>query len=78
MFTVFQGSVAHIPQEAWIFHDTLRENVLFGLPYDPNKYERVIAACALIHDLEALPMGDLTEIGERVRLRLFSIISIFW
>ena len=44
---------------------TLRDNILFGKPYDKNRYEKVINACALKTDLEILPGGDQTEIGEK-------------
>ena len=44
---------------------TLRDNILFGEPYDKNWYEQVIEACALRTDLEMLPGGDQTEIGEK-------------
>ena len=42
-----KGSVAYASQEAWVFSATLRNNILFGLPYDPKKYDAVIEACAL-------------------------------
>ena len=42
-----KGSVGYASQEAWVFSATLRDNILFGLPYDPDKYESVIEACAL-------------------------------
>lgn len=32
---------------------------------DPNRYKEVLRTCSLIKDLEMLPVGDLTEIGER-------------
>ena len=44
---------------------TLRDNVLFGAPYDAAFYARVLSACALEADLAILPGGDMTEIGER-------------
>ena len=44
---------------------TLRDNILFGKPYDKIRYENVINACALKTDLEILPGGDQTEIGEK-------------
>ncbi len=43
---------------------TLRENVTFGLPYEKEKYDRVISLCELERDLTSLPAGDLTEIGK--------------
>lgn len=62
---VIRGNVAYVPQVSWIFNATVRENILFGSEYDPARYERAIDVTALRHDLELLPGGDLTEIGER-------------
>ncbi|CAG8439217.1 14223_t:CDS:10 [Cetraspora pellucida] len=42
-----------------------QDNITFGLPYDPKFYEEVIEACSLKPDIEILPGGDLTEIGEK-------------
>ncbi|KAH3675902.1 hypothetical protein WICPIJ_009219 [Wickerhamomyces pijperi] len=49
----------------WIQNSTIRDNVLFGQPMDQAKYNQVISACCLDRDIEQLPAGDLTEIGER-------------
>ena len=56
---------AFCPQYAWIQNTTVKENILFGKEYDKNWYEAVVDACALRQDLDMLPYGDLTEIGER-------------
>jgi len=55
-----------VAQQAWIQNATLRENILFGQPFDPSKYDKVVDSCALKPDLEILPAGDKTEIGEKV------------
>uniref|UniRef100_A0A671VQ24 ATP-binding cassette, sub-family C (CFTR/MRP), member 3 n=1 Tax=Sparus aurata TaxID=8175 RepID=A0A671VQ24_SPAAU len=60
-----RGSVAYVPQQAWIQNATLRDNILFGKPYNEQKYTCVLEACALTPDLEVLPGGDMTEIGEK-------------
>uniref|UniRef100_A0AAZ3Q244 ATP-binding cassette, sub-family C (CFTR/MRP), member 3 n=1 Tax=Oncorhynchus tshawytscha TaxID=74940 RepID=A0AAZ3Q244_ONCTS len=60
-----QGSVAYVPQQAWIQNATLRDNILFGKAYNEHKYHCCLDACALTQDLEVLPGGDLTEIGEK-------------
>ncbi|EDK97393.1 multidrug resistance-associated protein 1 isoform 1 [Mus musculus] len=60
-----KGSVAYVPQQAWIQNDSLRENILFGHPLQENYYKAVMEACALLPDLEILPSGDRTEIGEK-------------
>ena len=58
--------MAYVAQEAWIQTKTLRDNILFGQKLDPDRYDEVLEACALKPDLEILPNGDLTEIGEKV------------
>ncbi|KAH9202026.1 multidrug transporter [Zygosaccharomyces rouxii] len=49
----------------WIQNATVRDNIIFGSPYEKAKYRKVIKACSLDSDLEILPAGDMTEIGER-------------
>ena len=61
-----QGSRAYVPQQAWIQNMTLRKNVLFDKDYREDQYKATIGACALERDLEILPGGDTTEIGEKV------------
>ncbi|XP_041875019.1 ATP-binding cassette sub-family C member 2 isoform X1 [Corvus kubaryi] len=60
-----QGSLAYVPQQAWIQNATLKDNILFGSELDEAKYQQVLKACALLPDLELLPAGDQTEIGEK-------------
>ena len=59
------GKIAHVPQQAWIFSGTVRENILFGQAMDPLRYNMVLDACALLNDIQDFPDGDLTMIGER-------------
>ncbi|XP_022598440.1 multidrug resistance-associated protein 9 [Seriola dumerili] len=59
------GTFAYVSQQAWIFHGTVQENILMGEPFDQAKYNRVVDVCSLRADLEILPYGDQTEIGER-------------
>lgn len=60
-----KGSLAYVPQQAWIQNATLKDNILFGAPLDENRYQQVLEACALLPDLEILPGKDLSEIGEK-------------
>ncbi|KAF5370913.1 hypothetical protein D9615_009789 [Tricholomella constricta] len=62
---VFGGSIAYVPQAPWIRNATLRENVLFGHKDDEEKFREIVRACHLEHDLEMLPHGERTEIGEK-------------
>lgn len=60
----FSG-IAYVAQTAWLQNRTIRDNILFGLPYDKERYEKVLFMCALVKDLEILEFGDQTEVGER-------------
>ncbi|XP_017164453.1 canalicular multispecific organic anion transporter 1-like isoform X1 [Poecilia reticulata] len=64
-FINIQGSLAFVPQQAWIQNATLRDNILFGSPYEEQRFEDILEACALGPDLKLLSAGDLTEIGEK-------------
>ncbi|CAK4619836.1 unnamed protein product [Aphanomyces euteiches] len=59
------GRIAYFSQQPWIQNMTIRENILFGLPYDRVKYNKVIEACALEKDLTLFAAGDRTEIGTK-------------
>ena len=61
----FKGTVVYVPQIAWIFSGTIRENILFGEQYDEDTYNRVIEACALTQDIQKFPDCDQTIVGER-------------
>jgi len=41
------GSVAYVPQSAWILNMTVRDNILFGRPYDRDRYRQAVEDCAL-------------------------------
>nr|BAF63397.1 multidrug resistance-associated protein [Fagopyrum esculentum] len=59
------GSKAYVAQSAWIQSGKIVDNILFGSEMDQEKYERVLEACSLKKDLQVLPFGDQTIIGER-------------
>ena len=59
------GSVAYVPQQAWIQNATVRSNILFGKEFKIDKYNKVVHSCALEPDFQLLSGGDLTEIGEK-------------
>ena len=59
-----KGKIAYVPQVPWVFSGTIRENITFYNPFDQNKLELVIEACALEKDISSFPDGDLTLIGE--------------
>ncbi|KAL1820083.1 hypothetical protein ACET3Z_014952 [Daucus carota] len=59
------GNIAYVPQSAWIQTGSIQDNILFGSDFDYEKYQNTLEMCSLVKDLELLPHGDLTEIGER-------------
>ena len=60
---VIPKATAFVAQVPWIENATLRDNVLFGLPFLVSRYTSVIEACALDQDVATFEDGDLTEIG---------------
>jgi ABC-type multidrug transport system fused ATPase/permease subunit len=59
------GSIAYVPQNPWIISDSIRNNILFGQPYDTDRYQRAIHCAGLRVDLASFADGDATQIGER-------------
>ncbi|KAI0409773.1 P-loop containing nucleoside triphosphate hydrolase protein [Xylaria palmicola] len=60
---IISGAVAYVAQIPWIENATVKDNILFGLPYDPYRYRRTTEVCALTKDIEMFADGDQTEIG---------------
>ena len=59
------GKIAYTPQQAWIQNESVQCNITFGKPFKRVPYNKILDACALKTDLEILPNGDLTEVGEK-------------
>ena len=60
-----RGTIAYVGQQAWIINATLKDNIVFGRPFNEDLYQKTVEACGLVPDIEMLPAGDATEIGER-------------
>ncbi|KAI9438180.1 hypothetical protein H4582DRAFT_2111639 [Lactarius indigo] len=60
-----EGGVSYVAQESWVQNETIRDNILFGTPYDEERYNKVIYQCGLQRDLTLFDSGDKTEVGER-------------
>lgn len=57
--------VAYVSQVPWLQSGTIQENILFGSPFEPERYNTVVSSCALLPDFHALPDGDQTKVGLR-------------
>lgn len=60
-----RGSIAFAAQAPWIFNASVRENILFGAPHEPERYASVVRMCALEADIANFPGGDACELGDR-------------
>ena len=58
-------SVAYCAQQPWLVNDTIKNNILFATPLDPERYKSVLIACSLERDIEILDHGDETEVGDK-------------
>ena len=62
---ILNGSIAYIPQKAWVLNDTMRNNIIFNSPYDEQKYNKIVKICQLEPDFELLKLGDLTPLSDK-------------
>ena len=59
------GKISYASQEPWVFASSVRQNILFGLPMNKERYEKVISVCQLRQDVRTFSFGDQTLIGEK-------------
>ncbi|KAG8979667.1 hypothetical protein FRB94_011257 [Tulasnella sp. JGI-2019a] len=62
---VFGGTTAYVPQQPWVQNATVRDNILFGRTEDNDRFDQIVSSCALQPDIDILPNGLETEIGEK-------------
>lgn len=65
------GGVAYAAQESWVMNTTIEENIIFGSPFNQERYEKVIYQCGLTRGLTLFEAGDETEVGRRPSPPLF-------
>ncbi|OAD06293.1 hypothetical protein MUCCIDRAFT_139417 [Mucor lusitanicus CBS 277.49] len=62
---ILDRALAYVSQTPWLQNASIRNNILFGLPYIESRYKETLTACALDKDMSILEDGDRTEIGEK-------------
>ncbi|KAI0018566.1 P-loop containing nucleoside triphosphate hydrolase protein [Xylariomycetidae sp. FL0641] len=60
---IIPGAIAYVAQIPWIENATVKDNILFGLPFDQTRYKKTVEVCALSKDMEMFSDGENTEIG---------------
>lgn len=60
---IIESAIAYVAQIPWIENATIKDNILFGLPHDADRYNKVLEVCALEKDLDMLEDGEMTDIG---------------
>ncbi|KZT36273.1 P-loop containing nucleoside triphosphate hydrolase protein [Sistotremastrum suecicum HHB10207 ss-3] len=59
------GGIAFAAQESWVLNATIKDNILFGAPYDKYRFDQVVYQTGLLRDLALFEAGELTEVGEK-------------
>ncbi len=59
------AGIAYAAQESWVLAGSIKENILFGSPYEKERYDKVIYQCGLEPDIKLFAAGDDTELGEK-------------
>lgn len=63
---VLRGSIALVPQDAFLFSDTVRANIAFGAPdADEDRIRWAAEMAGLLEEIRDLPNGFDTLLGER-------------
>lgn len=72
-------NVSDIPNVLTFHHQnaTIRDNITFGRPFEAERYWKAVRDACLETDIDMMPHGDMTEVGERVRPILESSILSF-
>ncbi|KAJ3656703.1 hypothetical protein Zmor_015754 [Zophobas morio] len=58
------GKISYASQEPWLFPSTIKNNILFGEEFNQNRYHQILEICSLDYDLDLLPEGENTVVGE--------------
>ena len=61
----YRGTYVNVPQKPTLGEATIKEIILSTKEYDERKWKRIIKACDLSYDLENMPEGENTNVGER-------------
>nr|CAH7715442.1 unnamed protein product [Callosobruchus chinensis] len=59
-----ESGFGYVTQKVWLQRGTIRENILFGRPYEDSRYKAVLHACGLLDDIRMLSAGDMTGVGD--------------
>lgn len=62
--TGLHGGISYCARQSWLQQRSIRDNILFGSPFEQERYEQVLEACALNPDLAIFEDGDMQEIVE--------------
>ena len=67
------GGVAYAAQESWVQNETIRDNILFGSPYDEERYQKGVFTMIsfFLHIQQWLSSSVVYQCGLKRDLELF-------
>ncbi|CAD8118388.1 unnamed protein product [Paramecium sonneborni] len=60
---LIKGNIGYCSQTTWVQNMSIRDNILFGLPFNQNLYNEVIDVCEIRKDIMTFDKQDFHEIG---------------
>lgn len=70
--------VAYVPQSAFIYNASVRDNILFGLPFQQERYDQAIAAAAVRPDLDNMAgMSAISCEAKFLTPKLLSLVYVY-
>jgi len=60
-----RGTISYASQVPWLFSGgTIRQNIVYGLDFNAQRYEKVVTVTSLDVDISRFTLGDQTVVGE--------------
>ena len=60
-----KGRLGYASQDPWVFHGTVKQNILFGSTFNQQRLDKTISLCCMTQDISAFENGCDEIVGDR-------------